>query len=108
MVDSRTNYSLNRLCTGVHPKHHCTNVVLRTPYIAVLNELSIGDYIDHKQKQSGGYYLRSGMRATSVRLDDLKLHRRKAKRLLLVDTNGEKCVMRLFARLRDQVQEHHS
>ena len=99
---------LNRLCRGGFSALRLRFDWRISPDIAVLNELSIGDFIDHTQKQSGGYYLRSDMRATSVRLDDLKLHRRKAKRLLLVDTNGEKCVMRLFARLRDQVQEHHS
>jgi len=106
MINSKF-LKLNRLCRG-----ELSFLSLRfdwrvSPDIAVLNELSIGDYIDHEQKQSGGCYLRSGMRATSVELDDPKLHRRKAKRLSLVDKSDESCVIRLFASLTSQVQERH-
>ena len=106
-MESSRLFNLNHmLCQGVLSNSHCGLVELRTPDIAVLNELSIGDYIDHKQKQSGGYHLRSGMRATSVELDDLKLHRRKAKRLLLAGESDENCVMRLLASP-TRVQRHH-
>jgi hypothetical protein len=98
---------LNRLCRGGFSALRLRLDWRISPDIAVLNELSNGDYIDHKQKQSGGYYLRSGMRATSVELDDPKLHRRKAKRLSLVDKSDESCVIRLFASLTSQVQERH-
>ena len=105
MTNSRF-LSLNRLCRG-----ELSFLSLRfdwrvSPDIAVLNELSIGDFIDHTQKQSGGYYLRSDMRATSVELDDPKLHRRKAKRLSLVAKCDENCVIRLLASP-PRAQRHH-
>lgn len=98
----------NMLCRGVLSDLDCKFGELRTPYIAVLNELSVGDYIDHIQKQSGGYSFLRSMRATSVELDDPKLHHLRIT-VVLPERSDEKCVQEVLARLsKRQVQGHHA